>query len=151
MVNIWNIICVLIFPALISDAVFQNNVSSLTSSTNKYKLYYFDIRGRGELLRLLLYYLEEPFEDFRVSKQDWTAVYKKKMPYGHIPVLEFAETGQLLADSYAISRYIAKKHGLAGKDDWEQAKVDEFANFHNDVTMRFYIYIYPTEEVTFFN
>ncbi|KAH7696395.1 GST-13 protein, partial [Aphelenchoides avenae] len=58
------------------------------------------------------------------------------MPHGLIPVL-FVD-GKPLGQSVAIMRYVAKKFGLAGKGDWEQAKVDEILDlqkdFYNEVT-----------------
>jgi hypothetical protein len=36
----------------------------------QYKLHYFDIRGIGEAIRLLLVYADQPFEDVRI-KHDW--------------------------------------------------------------------------------
>ncbi|KAI1709036.1 putative glutathione S-transferase 8 [Ditylenchus destructor] len=41
--------------------------------------------------------------------------------------------GQELAQSAVILRYLAEKFGLAGKDEWEKAKVHEVADFHKDV------------------
>jgi glutathione S-transferase len=52
------------------------------------------------------------------------------MPFGQVPVLEV--DGQFLSQSYAIARYIARKHGLAGQDDWEQAQVDMYADCIKD-------------------
>ena len=39
-----------------------------------YKLYYFNVRGRGELSRLILHYAGVPFEDFRFEGKDWPAI-----------------------------------------------------------------------------
>ena len=44
------------------------------------------------------------------------------MPFAELPALEV--DGQTIVQSLAIARYIAKKHGLAGKDDMEAAKAD---------------------------
>jgi glutathione S-transferase len=52
------------------------------------------------------------------------------MPFGQVPVLEF--DGKLLSQSYAIARYIARQHGLAGQGDWEQAQVDMYADCIKD-------------------
>lgn len=52
------------------------------------------------------------------------------MPFGQVPVLEV--DGKQLAQSYAIARYLARQHGLAGQDDWEQAQVDMYADCVKD-------------------
>ncbi|KAI1695775.1 glutathione S-transferase 1 [Ditylenchus destructor] len=96
-----------------------------------YKLHYFDVRGFGEPIRLFLHYHGLKFEDVRyplLNQPDqikWQAMKPRKMP-----VLEV--DGKMLGQSLAISRYLAKKHGLAGKDEWEQAKIDELADFTRD-------------------
>lgn len=53
------------------------------------------------------------------------------MPFGQVPVLEV--DGKLLAQSYAIVRFIAREHGLAGSDNWEQAQVDMYADCIKDL------------------
>ena len=47
-------------------------------------------------------------------------------PFGHVPILEV--DGRVLAQSNTIARYLAKKHGLAGKDEWEEAQADMYAD-----------------------
>jgi hypothetical protein len=37
----------------------------------QYKFYYFDIRGPGEPIRLLLNYVKQPFEDVRIIMKEW--------------------------------------------------------------------------------
>jgi glutathione S-transferase len=53
------------------------------------------------------------------------------MPFAQVPVLEV--DGQMLAQSNTISRYLARQHGLAGKDEWEQAQADMYADNINDL------------------
>ena len=35
------------------------------------KLYYFPLYARGEAIRIMLSHAKQPFEDIRVSFQDW--------------------------------------------------------------------------------
>lgn len=44
------------------------------------------------------------------------------MPLGQVPVLEV--DGQQVHQSIAIARYVAKKVGLAGQNDWESLLID---------------------------
>lgn len=90
-----------------------------------YKLYYFNVRGRGELARLVLNYAGVPFEDYRFEMADWPAI-KPKMPFGQVPVLEV--DGKMLAHSHTIARYLARQHGLAGQNDWEQSTADMYVD-----------------------
>uniref|UniRef100_A0A914CFM7 glutathione transferase n=1 Tax=Acrobeloides nanus TaxID=290746 RepID=A0A914CFM7_9BILA len=52
------------------------------------------------------------------------------MPFGELPVLEV--DGKQLPQSFAINRYLARKYGLAGKDDFEQAQVDALGDSTKD-------------------
>lgn len=37
-----------------------------------YKLIYFDLRGRGEFIRMMLHYKNIPFEDEHVTLDKWS-------------------------------------------------------------------------------
>ena len=61
-------------------------------------------------------------------------------PFGHVPILEV--DGRVLAQSNTIARYLAKKHGLAGKDEWEQAQADMYAdNIHDLLNGTYHLYV----------
>jgi len=105
-----------------------------------YKLYYFDARGLTEPIRLMLNYAGQQFEDVRYTQETWPAN-KGKFFYGKVPVLEL-ENGKQLNQSATIARYLAEKHNLAGKDDWEKAKVNEVVDFQKDVYTELAPYFY---------
>jgi len=95
----------------------------------KYTLVYFDGRGRAELVRWELAYAGVEYEDKRISHQDWPNV-KPTTPYGQLPYLEVG--GKTLPQSATIARYIARQHGLTGKDDWEAAQADAIVDYIGD-------------------
>uniref|UniRef100_A0A914CC98 glutathione transferase n=1 Tax=Acrobeloides nanus TaxID=290746 RepID=A0A914CC98_9BILA len=92
-----------------------------------YKLQYFWFRGLGEPIRLLFHYLGQEFEDEIIKIEDWPA-YKPKTPYGHVPIL-FIDGKKSLAESRPIARYIAKEHNLAGKDNFEQERLNSIVDY----------------------
>lgn len=53
------------------------------------------------------------------------------MPYGHLPVLEV--DGQQIAQSNAIARYLARKYGLVGADEWEAMQCDVLVDSLGDL------------------
>lgn len=86
-----------------------------------YKLIYFDGRGRAEIIRLIFTAAGVAFEDHRVPMDQWAQL-KPNTPMGVLPLLE--TEGVTLCQSLAIARYLARKFGLAGKTELDQAKVD---------------------------
>lgn len=52
-------------------------------------------------------------------------------PFGQVPILEV--DGKKVCQSVAITRYLAKQCGLAGKDDWEALEIDSTVDTINDV------------------
>ncbi|CAJ0606960.1 unnamed protein product [Cylicocyclus nassatus] len=95
----------------------------------QYKLIYFDGRGTAEIARQLFVVAAQPYEDERINKADWQKL-KPEMPFEQLPVLEVS--GQQLAQSYAICRYLARQFGYAGKTPFEEAVVDSIADQMKD-------------------
>ncbi|CAI6360812.1 unnamed protein product [Macrosiphum euphorbiae] len=95
-----------------------------------YKLTYFNFPALAEPIRFLLSYLEIDFEDFRFEREQWPSI-KPTMPFGKVPVLEI--DGKALNQSVAISRYLSKKAGLAGSDEWESLLIDIAVDNVNDL------------------
>jgi len=95
-----------------------------------YKLQYFDLRGRGELCRVVFHVAGKDFEDDRVQRPDWPTI-KPTTPFGQMPVLDV--DGKKLAQSQCIARFLAREFELAGKDSWEQALVDQYMGLIDDM------------------
>ncbi|CAF3468100.1 unnamed protein product [Rotaria sp. Silwood1] len=99
-----------------------------------YKLYYFNGRGRAEATRLLFTVAGQKFEDIRYEREEWPA-HKSEMPLGQVPVLEV--DGVKLVQSMAIARFLAKRFGLYGKDELQQARVDAVIDTAVDLMLKF--------------
>ncbi|XP_060070914.1 probable glutathione S-transferase 7 [Ylistrum balloti] len=108
-----------------------------------YKLIYFAVRGRGELIRLTLTAAGQSFEEDRITFEDWPAL-KPKIPTGQLPVLEV--DGKQLSQSLAIARYLAREFGMAGKDSLEQCLVDQVIDTGADGLTAFVKWYFEKEE-----
>jgi glutathione S-transferase len=95
-----------------------------------YKLYYFNRRGRAEVSRLIFAVAEQQYDEIRYERDEWPA-HEGETPLGEIPVLEF--NGVKLPQSITIARFLAKQFQLAGKDNFEQAKVDAVVDTITDI------------------
>jgi len=60
------------------------------------------------------------------------------MPFGKVPVLEI--DGKVLNQSTAITRYLSKKAGLAGSDDWESLLIDIAVDNIHDLRQGIYFH-----------
>ncbi|UJR16860.1 hypothetical protein I4U23_003758 [Adineta vaga] len=99
-----------------------------------YKLYYFNGRGRAEVSRLIFAAAGQQYEDIRYERDEWPS-HKSEMPLGQIPVLEYDDTQ--LPQSFSIARFLAKQFNFAGKDNFEQAKVDAVVDTMIDAVAKF--------------
>ena len=89
-------------------------MSALT--TSKPILTYFDLYGRGEVIRLALVHSKTEFEDNRVSGESWAAFKASgKCNNGQVPVLEVG--GKCLNQSEAILRFIGAQTGTYDVSD----------------------------------
>lgn len=89
-----------------------------------YKLYYFDVRSRGEVIRLLFHLADEKFEDERYMFEEWGAL-KSQMPLGQCPVLEV--DGVKIGQTTAIARYLGHQFHRAGTNAVDCARLDMMA------------------------
>ena len=68
----------------------------------EYKLYYFSLRGRAEVIRLVFAAAGQKFEDIRFTRDTWPE-YKKKAPFGKSPFLEVTENGETITMAQTIA------------------------------------------------
>lgn len=86
-----------------------------------YKIIDYTFTTAAELARAILEYVGVSYEDVRIDKEK-AGDLEKNTPFGTLPVLEV--DGRIIAQHQSICRYLAKQHGLAGKDDMESALCD---------------------------
>ena len=96
----------------------------------KIKLIYLDGRARGEVPRWICEIGGLPYEDVRLSDEEWVKE-KPNTVFGQVPELEY--DGVLVAQSKAICRFLSKKAGLAGKDDMEQCQIDMYVDLAGEL------------------
>ncbi|KAI6239841.1 hypothetical protein M3Y99_00536100 [Aphelenchoides fujianensis] len=102
-----------------------------------YKLSYFNSRGFAEPARMIFALAEVPFEDVRFEREGYN---RADWPFGKVPVLEV--DGKRLPESTAIIRFLARRHGLAGRDEWEAAEIDAIVDLWKDFFQEIYRYFH---------
>ena len=79
-------------------------------------LYYFNLYGRAEMIRMALHKAGVEFEDKRVSGDSWKELKESgKLEFGQVPMLELAD-GTQLVQSGAILNYIGAVYKLKHDD-----------------------------------
>ena len=94
---------------------------------------------RAEVLRVSLYISDTPFEDVRISREEFINVIKtgflpcgKKAPFHQLPVLEV--DNKIIGQTGAIARYCGKISNLYSNDDINAAKIDQIIDSATDIT-----------------
>lgn len=98
-----------------------------------YKLSYFSVEAKAELIRFIFAQAEQHYEDIRIPNEDWAAM-KPTTPFGQMPILDVDR--EILAGGGPIARYLAEKHGLAGSNDIENTKIAGIKDVQDEVTMK---------------
>lgn len=86
------------------------------------KFVYFDLRARGEPIRLVLEAAGKPYQDVRIPLERW-AQEKPKQPFSTLPYMEYK--GKLYGESVAIANFFAREFGLYGKSNPDALRIDE--------------------------
>ena len=94
---------------------------------------------RAEVLRVSLFISNIPFEDVRISREEFISMIKtgylpngKKVPFHQLPVIEV--DGEIIGQTGAIARYCGKISNLYSNDDINAAKIDQIIDAATDIT-----------------
>uniref|UniRef100_A0A914HV16 Glutathione S-transferase n=1 Tax=Globodera rostochiensis TaxID=31243 RepID=A0A914HV16_GLORO len=96
----------------------------------KFKVKYLNLRGRAESIRLLLNYVQQPYEDSRENFLEF-ANYRDKLPLAHLPKLVVDNKFELCYSS-VILQYLGEKFGLENETAEEKAICAMLAQRIND-------------------
>jgi len=110
------------------QALAKSDQKKSYGPVTKRELIYFDVRARGEIIRLALTYAGFPFQDEKVT--NWLAM-KPSFPFGQLPVLrEHLADGKVIdvPESLAIMRHIARLGKLYGETESEHTRCDYIAD-----------------------
>lgn len=100
-------------------------------------LTYWPIRGLAERIRMLLEYLEIPYEDRKITdRDDWFKKEKPSIndPFINLPYLKDGE--EIVSESEAILLHLiykGKKKELLGKDEKQKIEVVKVRGAFNDM------------------
>ena len=104
------------------------------------KIYYSHLPfWRAEVLRVSLFIKDIPFEDVRVSREEFIHMIKtgflpngKRSPFHQLPVMEV--DGEIIGQTGAIARYCGKVSNLYADDKLKAAKIDQIIDAATDIT-----------------
>ena len=91
------------------------------------------------MLRVSLFISNIPFEDVRISREEFINMIKtgylpngKKVPFHQLPVIEV--DGEIIGQTGAIARYCGKISNLYSNDKINAAKIDQIIDAATDIT-----------------
>ena len=94
---------------------------------------------RAEVLRVSLHISNIPFEDIRITRDEFIAMIKtgllpngKRVPFHQLPVIEV--DGKIIGQTGAIARYCGKVSNLYSNDNINAAKIDQIIDAATDIT-----------------
>ncbi len=104
------------------------------------KIYYSHLPfWRAEVLRVSLFIKDIPFEDIRISREEFVHLIKtgflpngKRSPFHQLPVIEV--DNQIIGQTGAIARYCGKVSNLYADDMLKAAKIDQIIDAATDIT-----------------
>ncbi|XP_031572873.1 hematopoietic prostaglandin D synthase-like isoform X2 [Actinia tenebrosa] len=98
-----------------------------------YNLVYFDLRGRGESIRMVLAFTGVKYTEERVTMEGWPEIKSSgRCPFGQLPLLELGN-GRVISQSVAILRFLALENGVAPDNAYERARADMIVDSVKDM------------------
>lgn len=95
-------------------------------------LHYFDVYGRGEIIRLILTHYGQVFTDHRVQYEEWPELCASNFSeFGQLPVLEI--DGLRLVETKSITRYICQKFGSYPDNITDVYWVESLSDLRDDI------------------
>mmetsp|Transcript_32359 Transcript_32359/g.31663 ORF Transcript_32359/g.31663 Transcript_32359/m.31663 type:complete len:100 (-) Transcript_32359:381-680(-) len=96
------------------------------------KLYYFDSYGRAEAIRMCLTHAKVPFEDIRLTKEEFEKLKtEKELEFGQLPLIE--HEGKIYGQSMALLRHAGRTHGYYPSEAGPAWRIDSLIDSYLDV------------------
>lgn len=112
--------------------------------TPSLKLVYFDIPGLAQGIRDTLSHGNIPFDDVRLSKEDFQAM-KEDLPFGQVPVMRIGDSTRYVAQSKTLLRLSGRlTHTYPTKDIETMAEVDSLLELHSEFMAPISMTLYPS-------
>jgi glutathione S-transferase len=111
-----------------------------------FALYYFDIRGRAEAVRIVFHDTKTPFRD--ETPQNWAEMKAQgikdgTIPFGQMPYLRHGNFH--LVESNAILRYLGRKLDRYGSSEEHRSWVDMFLDATESLRSKYADFIYAQQ------
>lgn len=107
------------------------HAAPLVDDKTKYKLTYFNVRAKAEVIRWIFAVAGVEYEDKRIDNAEWAKM-KDTVPFGQLPILE--ENGTVWCQSWTIARMLSKRFGLMGKSEYEENRINMIVDCVDDMT-----------------
>lgn len=92
------------------------------TNSGRYKLIYFEDRGKTDLIKLLFAVAGQSYEDIQIKPTEWSQ-YKPYMPFEQLPVLVINDQLKI-SQPGVICRYLAQELRLNGDSKEEAVMCD---------------------------
>lgn len=128
-----------------ADEELDKAINGDGASNKRFRLVYFDSKGRAELSRLVLAQSATPYDDVRLNFAQWGPFKAAgKAPFGQLPVLEV--DGATVSQSMSIARFLARECGLMGKTAVEGARIEMVTDQVMDLRTKFGPIVFEKDE-----